>query len=365
MDISGSYRHRDVIFPFWDRPDLPVRVIWYEVPRGTLSLGTPHIFPLRDWDRRNEWIEPPLGSKYTTPEPYTGADPTCECITPTGTDGEWLNGLSYAAYLEKQDYRGVLSGKGQLTATVSEIVDVPVIGQVIDFAGNFVPTGWLECLGQAVSRVTYASLFAQLGITWGPGDGSTTFNLPPGAGVSVVGAGIDGDGNTYNVGDVLGANLTTLITDNLPGYNLDVLDAGHIHGITDPGHIHGVTDPGHVHALTDPGHTHGVTDPGHLHSINFSNAGGSSTTMTFTSVNTNRPGLQQTSTATTGLTVNTGSTGITVGLKVTAISIDSDTTAITINAASTGIIVNSKGMDVPISRRPPQAVMRRLIWPGP
>jgi len=148
MDISGSYRHRDVIFPFWDAPDVPARVIWYEVPRTALPLGTPHIFCLRDWDKRNGWIEPSLGSKYTVPEPYTGPDPTCGCTTPTGTADEWINGLSYASYLDNQNYRGVLSGKGGLSATVSELIDVRVIGETIDFAGDFVPAGWLECLGQ-------------------------------------------------------------------------------------------------------------------------------------------------------------------------------------------------------------------------
>lgn len=41
-----------------------------------------------------------------------------------------------------------------------------------------VPAGWLECNGAAVSRTTYAALFAVLSTTYGAGDGSTTFNLP-------------------------------------------------------------------------------------------------------------------------------------------------------------------------------------------
>ncbi|WP_227518345.1 tail fiber protein [Alkanindiges hydrocarboniclasticus] len=41
-----------------------------------------------------------------------------------------------------------------------------------------VPAGYLECAGQAVSRTTYAALFAIIGTSFGSGDGSTTFNIP-------------------------------------------------------------------------------------------------------------------------------------------------------------------------------------------
>lgn len=37
---------------------------------------------------------------------------------------------------------------------------------------------WLLCDGSAVSRTTYAALFADIGTTFGSGNGSTTFNLP-------------------------------------------------------------------------------------------------------------------------------------------------------------------------------------------
>lgn len=45
-------------------------------------------------------------------------------------------------------------------------------------AFNNVPEGWLQCNGAAVSRTTYAALFAVIGTKFGSGDGSTTFNLP-------------------------------------------------------------------------------------------------------------------------------------------------------------------------------------------
>lgn len=46
------------------------------------------------------------------------------------------------------------------------------------FAMNSAPSGWLECYGQAVSRTTYAALYAAIGDSYGAGNGSTTFNLP-------------------------------------------------------------------------------------------------------------------------------------------------------------------------------------------
>lgn len=53
-------------------------------------------------------------------------------------------------------------------------------GSLLLFAGDSlaVPSGFLLCEGQAVSRSTYADLFAVIGETYGNGDGSTTFNLP-------------------------------------------------------------------------------------------------------------------------------------------------------------------------------------------
>ncbi|WP_262233785.1 tail fiber protein [Stenotrophomonas maltophilia] len=51
-------------------------------------------------------------------------------------------------------------------------------GQVIMFAGKAAPAGTLLCNGAAVSRTTYAELFAAIGTLYGAGDGTTTFNLP-------------------------------------------------------------------------------------------------------------------------------------------------------------------------------------------
>lgn len=60
---------------------------------------------------------------------------------------------------------------------------------VLPFAAASAPSGWLICDGSAVSRTTYAALFAAIGTTYGSGDGSTTFNVPNAQGVFLRGAG--------------------------------------------------------------------------------------------------------------------------------------------------------------------------------
>lgn len=60
--------------------------------------------------------------------------------------------------------------------------DVPLnsyrTGEVFYHAGSTAPAGAMKANGAAVSRTTYADLFAAIGTTFGAGDGSTTFNLP-------------------------------------------------------------------------------------------------------------------------------------------------------------------------------------------
>lgn len=60
----------------------------------------------------------------------------------------------------------------------ASIVSAVPAGAVIYVAKNTTPTGYLKANGATVSRTTYATLFAAIGITFGAGDGSTTFVLP-------------------------------------------------------------------------------------------------------------------------------------------------------------------------------------------
>ena len=104
---------------------------------------------------------------------------------------------------------------GSVWVTVNASGGVPV-GVVNPFAGSTAPTDWLLCFGQAVSRTTYASLFALVSTTYGVGDGSTTFNLPDLRGRTV--AGVDNMGGTdagrldiaNSSGTVVGTQYVTL-----------------------------------------------------------------------------------------------------------------------------------------------------------
>src|SRR6056300_397146 len=62
-------------------------------------------------------------------------------------------------------------------ANLTGIEGIPT-ATIVPWSDSSVPTGFLECNGAAVSRSTYADLFAIVGTTYGSGDGSTTFNVP-------------------------------------------------------------------------------------------------------------------------------------------------------------------------------------------
>lgn len=64
---------------------------------------------------------------------------------------------------------------GGLTADLRSVAPA---GRVDWFAGSTPPAGWLACNGGTVSRTLYAALFAAIGVTYGAGDGATTFTLP-------------------------------------------------------------------------------------------------------------------------------------------------------------------------------------------
>lgn len=84
------------------------------------------------------------------------------------------------------DWNGNLNTIGDLTAG-GNLMTLGMAGVIQMFGGETPPPGWLICDGSTVSRTTYPELFDAIGINWGEGDGSTTFNLPDLRGRSAIG----------------------------------------------------------------------------------------------------------------------------------------------------------------------------------
>ena len=57
-------------------------------------------------------------------------------------------------------------------------IEIVPAGTIVAFGNTTAPTGWLACNDAAVSRTTYARLFAVIGTSFGIGDGSANFNVP-------------------------------------------------------------------------------------------------------------------------------------------------------------------------------------------
>lgn len=110
--------------------------------------------------------------------------------------------------------------------------DVLPLGSIVMWGGSFFypPNGWLICDGSAVSRTTYAALFALIGTTFGSGDGINTFNLPNCADKYILGV----KTGTYELGTTGGANTHVIITAELPSHTHVIVDTGtaHTHDIT-------------------------------------------------------------------------------------------------------------------------------------
>ena len=87
-------------------------------------------------------------------------------------------------------------------------------GAVMYFAQGTVPEGWLFCNGSAVSRTTYAALYAAIGTKYGSGNGSSTFTLPNLRSIFVQGA-----SSTSDVGTTVAAGLPN-ITGQITSYEL-------------------------------------------------------------------------------------------------------------------------------------------------
>jgi microcystin-dependent protein len=135
----------------------------------------------------------------------------------------------------------VLSTDGAGTVSWVGVTGMPV-GALIPYAGTTSPDTnlYLLCDGAAVSRTTYATLFAVIGTSFGVGDGSTTFNVPDLRGRIPMGLDNLGgtpanrvtDANADALGGTVGAQDHTLTEAELPSHSHS--QTSHTHSVDPP-----------------------------------------------------------------------------------------------------------------------------------
>lgn len=96
----------------------------------------------------------------------------------------------------------------------------------IKMTGATTYAGWLLCDGTAVSRTTYADLFAAIGTAFGVGDGSTTFNVPDARGRAPIGVGTGSGLTARAMGVKVGEETHVLTTAELAAHTHSVAFVG-------------------------------------------------------------------------------------------------------------------------------------------
>lgn len=101
-----------------------------------------------------------------------------------------------------------------------KVSDTLPVGTIIPYAGTTIPSNYMKCEGQELSRIEYDILFSAIGTTYGAGDGSTTFNLPNLKGRVITG--IDSNDTDFDtLGEKGGEKEHTLTVDEMPSHRHD------------------------------------------------------------------------------------------------------------------------------------------------
>jgi microcystin-dependent protein len=214
------------------------------------------------------------------------------------------NGIAAYVYCDGTNFYNGISGSvgnfavnGNLSVTgnltVTGITNIIPAGVIQMWPTASAPTGFLLCTGTAISRTTYATLFAVIGTTFGVGDGSTTFNLPNYTNRMPYGATV---GST-------GGSADAIVVSHNHGGSTGTQSANHSHSGTTAGmnqnnpHSHsgtlyreigsndviangdaGVPESNYTTGSTDIEHSHNFTTGGvsadHVHSIATQGASG-------------------------------------------------------------------------------------------
>lgn len=172
-------------------------------------------------------------------------DTSVNAVTIDGSGSQTINGALTLALTEPFQIAVLTWSKLDVEwyATVT-LNGGKYIGETFEYCGTTAPALSLLCYGQAISRTTYAALFARIGEVYGVGNGATTFNVPDDRGRVTAGqddmGGTSADrltGVTDGInGDTLGATggleTTTIVQANLPDVNLNLLASKAVTDVT-------------------------------------------------------------------------------------------------------------------------------------
>lgn len=99
-----------------------------------------------------------------------------------------------------------------------KVTDTLPVGTIMPYAGTTIPSNYMKCEGQELSRIEYDILFSAIGTTYGEGDGSTTFNLPNLKGRIITG--VDSNDTDFDtLGETGGEKTHTLTVDEMPSHS--------------------------------------------------------------------------------------------------------------------------------------------------
>lgn len=135
-------------------------------------------------------------------------------LTPAGSDT--IDGV--AASYRVPAYSTVEVTSNGSNGWVLTRVPETAVGTVKPFGQATLPGGWVACDGSAISRTTYAGLFAVLSTTWGVGDGATTFNVPDLRGRTAIGSGTGSGLTARTLAATGGAETHTLVIGEMPAH---------------------------------------------------------------------------------------------------------------------------------------------------
>jgi microcystin-dependent protein len=151
---------------------------------------------------------------------------------------------------------------------------------VFAFLPSLYPFGWYACNWQELDRIAHGDLFSKLGLSYGPGNGSTTFNVPDlrarvPVSANMVATGnpaalsADGDGEYGSFGTVYGVKKAALTMAQMPSHD----HPGSVTGFsTLPDPIPYGAEPGGF--LFDAGSASFYANTSHYHNVTIALQGG-------------------------------------------------------------------------------------------